>query len=72
MTFENKMRSRLYVASLAHKYRSLKNSFLTGSLDKPSFERGYGLTATSLSGIRSEFSSRQADINNQWNMVLSA
>jgi len=72
MTFENRIRSRLQIGSLAHKYRSIKNSFISGGLDKPSFEKGYRLTSSGLGRVRSEWNTRQSDINNQWNMVLGS
>lgn len=72
MTFENRNRSRLQVGALSHKYRSLKNSFISGALDKSTFEKGYALTSSSLGRVRSQWNNRQSDINNQWNMVLAS
>ena len=34
MTKENRMRARVQVASLAMKYRAIKNAMITGSIDK--------------------------------------
>jgi len=53
MTRDNRNRSRLQLGALSHKYRSLKNSFISGALDKPSFEKGYRLAASSLGRVRS-------------------
>jgi len=54
------------------KYRSIKNSFMTGALDKSSFSKGYSATAANLSQYRQQWNSRQADINNQWDMVVNS
>jgi len=54
------------------KYRSHKNSFLTGALDKGSYRKAYSATAANLSQYRQQWNSRQSDINNQWGMVLNS
>jgi len=45
MTKENRMRARVQVASIAMKYRAVKNAMIAGSIDKASFEKAYKLTA---------------------------
>lgn len=66
MTKENRMRARIQVASLSMKYRSVKNAMLAGSIDKASFEKAYKLTASQIGAYRSQFSGRQADIEESW------
>jgi len=51
-TYENRMRARVYVGALSMKYRSHKNSFLTGALDKGSYRKAYSATAANLSQYR--------------------
>ena len=70
MTMENRMRARVQVGALSGRYRAIKNSFMSGSLAKPSFQKAFSLTAANLSSYRQQWNSRQVDINNQWNMVL--
>jgi len=70
MTKENRMRARVQVASVAMKYRAVKNAMLAGSIDKASFEKAYKLTAAQIARYRSEFGARQADVEESWNLVL--
>jgi len=70
MTRENKMRARVQVAALSMKYRAVKNSMLTGSLDKSAFEKAYKLTARQIAQYRAQFASRQRDIEESWNLVV--
>lgn len=49
MTYENRMRSRVYVGALSNKYRAIKNSYIGGSLGKSAFNRAYSMTASHLS-----------------------
>jgi len=64
------MRARVQVASVAMKYRAVKNAMLAGSIDKASFEKAYKLTAAQIARYRSEFGARQADVEESWNLVL--
>jgi len=70
MTKENRMRARVQVAALSMKYRAVKNSMLTGSLDKSAFEKAYKLTARQIAQYRAQFASRQRDIEESWNLVV--
>jgi hypothetical protein len=70
MTKENKIRARVQVAALSMKYRAVKNAMLSGSLDKSAFEKAYKLTARQISQYRSQFASRQRDIEESWNLVV--
>lgn len=71
MTKENRKRARVQVAGLTNKYRAAKAAMLAGALDKTAFEKAYALTAAHISNYRAEFSSRQKDIEDSWQLVLS-
>jgi len=43
---------------------------LTGSLNKSAFEKAYKLTARQIAQYRSQFASRQQDIENSWNLIV--
>jgi len=70
MTKENRMRARVQVASIAMKYRAVKNAMIAGSIDKASFEKAYKLTAQQIARYRSQFAARQQDIEESWNLVV--
>ena len=70
MTKENRMRARVQVASLSMKYRAVKNAMLAGSVDKAAFEKAYKLTASQIASYRAQFSARQADIEDSWNLTV--
>ena len=70
MTKENRMRARVQVASIAMKYRAVKNAMLAGSIDKAAFEKAYKLTAQQIARYRQQFAARQADIEESWNLVV--
>ena len=70
MTTENRRRARVQVAGLSMKYRAVKNSMLTGSLDKAAFEKAYKLTARQIAQYRAQFASRQRDIEQSWNLIV--
>jgi len=64
------MRARVQVASIAMKYRAVKNAMIAGSIDKASFEKAYKLTAQQISRYRAQFAARQQDIEESWNLVV--
>lgn len=70
MTKENRRRAKVQVAAVGMKYRAIKNSMLSGSLDKAAFEKAHTLTARQISQYRKEFSSRQRDIEETWNLMV--
>lgn len=69
MTKENKMRARVQVAALSMKYRAVKNSMLTGGMDKAAYDRAYKLTSRQISAFRTEFASRQREIEKTWSLM---
>jgi len=64
------MRARVQVASIAMKYRSVKNAMIAGSIDKESFEKAYKLTAQQIARYRAQFANRQQDIEESWDLVV--
>jgi len=70
MTKENRSRARVQVASQALKYRAIKNSMLSGNLNQESFDKAHALTARAIAQYRAEFSSRQNDIEETWNLMV--
>lgn len=52
MTKENRMRARVQVAAISMKYRAVKNSMLSGSIDKAAFEKAYKLVASTIANYR--------------------
>lgn len=69
MTKENKQRARVQIAGISMKYKAVKASMLSGSLDKASFEKAHALTARQVATYREQFAARQADIEASWNLV---
>jgi len=70
MTKENRMRARVQVASISMKYRAVKNSMLSGAIDKAAFEKAYKLVASTIRKYREEFASRQKGIEESWALVV--
>jgi len=64
------MRARVQVASISMKYRSVKNSMLSGAIDKAAFEKAYKLVASTIARYRAEFAARQKAIEESWALVL--
>lgn len=69
-TRNNRMRARVQVGALALRYRGLKNAMVAGSIDKSAFQRAYAMTSGALATYRSEWNSRQDDINSMWNLEV--
>lgn len=63
---ENRARARAQVAGLTAKYRAVKDAMLAGNIDKAAFQKAYAQTASMIATYRSQFSSRQADIESSW------
>lgn len=70
-TGENRARARAQVAGLTAKYRSVKDAMLAGNIDKAAFQRAYAQTAAMIATYRSQFSSRQADIESSWRLTVA-
>jgi len=70
MTKENRGRARVQVASVSMKYRAVKNSMLSGSIDKSAFEKAYKLVAATIARYRSEFAARQKGIEESWALTV--
>ena len=68
---ENRARARAQVAGLTAKYRAVKDAMLAGNIDKAAFQKAYGATASNIASFRAQFAARQADIDNQYQLVLS-
>merc|ERR1739844_623942 len=69
-TKENRARARVQVAAISMKYRAVKNSMLTGAIDKAAFEKAYNLVASTIRRYRQEFSDRQKAIEESWALTL--
>jgi len=54
-TKDNRSRSRAKIASIAMKYRDIKNAYLDGLIEKPSFEHAYNMTGRLISESQTQF-----------------
>lgn len=69
-TKTNKRHTKINMAGIATKYRKLKAAMISGSISKATYEKGYKLCAQQIAAFKDKFTSRQASIENSWDLTV--